>query len=178
MPASAPSAHPRDSSQPYFTSLITRISASLDSLPYAFASHFAPAAMTEALRVYRERFEPGGPLERPHAMLGVNVIVAETDEEARRIFTTLQQAFTDLHRGTRGLQKPPIDDIDTYWTAAEKVAASGMLTHSFVGSRETVRDGLERFVAETKADELMVVTTAFDHDARKHSYELLAGLFR
>ena len=152
--------------------------AALLGLPYAFASHFAPAAMDDALRLYRERFEPSEQLERPHAMLGVNVIAAETDVEARRLFTTLQQAFTDLHRGTRGLQKPPIDDIDAYWTPAEKSAALGMLTHSIVGSRDTVRAGLERFVAQTKADELMVVTTVFDHEARKRSYELLAGLFR
>jgi luciferase family oxidoreductase group 1 len=152
--------------------------AALLGLPYAFASHFAPAAMSDALRIYREKFEPSEQLERPHAMLGVNVIVADTDDEARRLFTTLQQAFTDMHRGTRGLMKPPLDDIETYWTAAEKAAASGMLTHSFVGSRETVRADLERFVAQTRADELMVVTTVFDHDARKRSYELLAGLFR
>lgn len=147
-------------------------------LPYAFASHFAPAALDDALGLYREKFEPSEQLERPHAMLGVNVIVAETDAEARRLFTTLQQAFTDLHRGTRGLQKPPIDDIEAYWTPAEKNAASGMLTHSIVGSRDTVRAGLERFVAQTRADELMVVTTVFDHEARKRSYELLADLFR
>lgn len=147
-------------------------------LPYAFASHFAPAALDDALCLYREKFEPSEQLERPHAMPGVNVIVAETDAEARRLFTTLQQAFTDLHRGTRGLQKPPIDDIDAYWTPAEKDAASGMLTHSIVGSRDTVRAGLERFVAQSKADELMVVTTVFDHEARKRSYELLADLFR
>jgi luciferase family oxidoreductase group 1 len=152
--------------------------AALLGLPYAFASHFAPAAMSDALRIYREKFEPSEQLEKPHAMLGVNVIVADTDDEARRLFTTLQQAFTDMHRGTRGLMKPPLDDIETYWTAAEKAAASGMLTHSFVGSRETVRADLERFVAQTRADELMVVTTVFDHDARKRSYELLAGLFR
>ena len=146
-------------------------------LPYAFASHFAPAALGEALPRYRQTFAPSEQLERPYAMAGINVIVAETDEEARHLFTTLEQAFTDLHRGTRGLQKPPIADIDTYWTPAEKHAAKAMLTHSFVGSRETVRAGLERFVAQTKVDELMVVTTVFDHDARKRSYEALAKLW-
>jgi luciferase family oxidoreductase group 1 len=145
-------------------------------LPYAFASHFAPAALNDALAVYRKRFEPSEQLERPHAMAGVNVIAAETDAEARRLFTTLQQAFTDLHRGARGLQKPPIDDIDAYWTPAEKIAASGMLTHSIVGSPKTVREGLERFLAQTRADELMVVTTVYDHDARKRSYEILADV--
>lgn len=151
--------------------------AALLGLPYAFASHFAPASLDDALAVYRRKFEPSRQLERPHAMAGVNVIAAETDEEARRLFTTLQQAFTDLHRGARGLQKPPIDDIDAYWTPAEKVSAGSMLTHSIVGSRETVRAGLERFVARTRADELMVVTSVFDHDARKRSYEILAELW-
>jgi luciferase family oxidoreductase group 1 len=145
-------------------------------LPYAFASHFAPAAMDDALALYRKRFEPSEQLARPHAMAGVNVIAAETDGEARRLFTTLQQAFTDLHRGTRGLQKPPIDDIDAYWTPAEKIAAGGMLEHAIVGSPETVRRGLERFVARTSADELMVVTNVFDPEARKRSYEILAAV--
>jgi alkanesulfonate monooxygenase SsuD/methylene tetrahydromethanopterin reductase-like flavin-dependent oxidoreductase (luciferase family) len=111
-------------------------------------------------------------------MVGVNVIVADTDAAARRLLTTVQQAFTDLHRGTRGLQKPPIDDIDAYWTEAEKVAASAMLACTFAGSPKTVRAGLERFVAETHADELMVVTHVFDHEARKRSYSMLAELWR
>lgn len=147
-------------------------------LPYAFASHFAPAAMMDAIATYRRNFEPSEQSERPHLMLGVNVIAAETDEEARRMFTTLQQTFTDMVRGNRGLLKPPIDDIDTYWTPAEKKAASSMLTHAFVGSRETVRAGIEDFLERTHADELMVVTTTFDHEARKRSYELLASLGR
>jgi alkanesulfonate monooxygenase SsuD/methylene tetrahydromethanopterin reductase-like flavin-dependent oxidoreductase (luciferase family) len=111
-------------------------------------------------------------------MAGANVIVAETDAEARRLFTSLQQAFTDMHRGTRGLQKPPIDDIEAYWTPTEKLAASSMLTHSFVGSPKTVREELERFAAKTGADELMIVTSVFDHEARKRSYELLTNLWR
>ena len=146
-------------------------------LPYAFASHFAPAAMMDAIATYRQTFEPSAQSERPHLMLGVNVIAAETDDEARRTFTTLQQAFTDMVRGTRGLLKPPIDDIEAYWTASEKQVASNMLAHAFVGSRETVRAGLARFVERTGADELMVVTTAFDHEARKRSYEILASLW-
>ena len=151
--------------------------AALLGLPYAFASHFAPASLDDALALYRRNFEPSRQLERPHAMAGVNVIAAEPGDEARRLFTTLQQAFTDLHRGARGLQKPPIDDIDAYWTPAEKVSAASMLTHSIVGSRQTVRAGLERFVARTRADELMVVSTVFDHGARKRSYEILAELW-
>lgn len=146
-------------------------------LPYAFASHFAPAALHEALAVYRRKFEPSGQLDRPRTMAGVNVVIAETDAEARRHFTSLQQAFTDLHRGTRGLQKPPIDDIDAYWSPVEKAAASKMLTHSFIGAPQTVKAGLDRFVAETEVDELMVVTSVFDHEARKRSFSALAELW-
>jgi luciferase family oxidoreductase group 1 len=152
--------------------------AALLGLPYAFASHFAPAALDEALAIYRHRFAPSRQLERPYAMPGVNVIVADTDAEARRLFTTVQQAFTDLHRGTRGLSKPPIDDIEAYWTPAEKVAATSMLKEAIVGSPATVRAGLERFAERTRADELMVVTHVFDHEARKRSYSLLAELWK
>ncbi len=147
-------------------------------LPYAFASHFAPAALKDALAIYRQRFEPSEQLERPYAMIGVNVFAAETDKEARRLFTTLQQAFTDLHRGQRGRQKPPIDDIDQYWTPAEKIAASRMLTYSIVGSPETVRSGLQRVLSETNADELMVVSNIHDHAARVRSYEIVADVAR
>jgi luciferase family oxidoreductase group 1 len=152
--------------------------AALLGLPYAFASHFAPGSLGDALAIYKRKFEPSEQLERPHAMVGANVIVAETDAEARRLFTSLQQAFTDMHRGTRGLQKPPIDDIEAYWTPTEKLAASSMLTHSFVGSPKTVREELERFAVKTGADELMIVTSVFDHEARKRSYELLTELWR
>jgi len=148
--------------------------AALLGLPYAFASHFAPAALVEALAAYRRRFEPSATRAKPHAMLGVNVIVADTDREATRLFTTLQQAFTDLHRGKRGLSKPPIDDIDAYWSEPERVAASSMLEHSVIGSPRTVKRGLERFVEATGADELMVVSHVFDPEARARSYALLA----
>jgi luciferase family oxidoreductase group 1 len=151
--------------------------AALLGLPYAFASHFAPAALADALPLYRKKFEPSKQLERPYSMACVNVIVAETDAEAKRLFTSLQMAFTDMHRGARGLQKPPIDDIDTYWSPAEKIAASSMLKYAFVGAPDTVRVGVERFVEETKVDELMVVSSVFDHEARKRSYSMLAEIF-
>jgi luciferase family oxidoreductase group 1 len=143
-------------------------------LPYAFASHFAPDALMQALEVYRARFEPSAQLERPYAMAGVNVIAADTDEEAHHLFTSAQQSFTNLFRGTRGQLLPPIDDIETYWSPAEKAQASRMLACSFVGSAETVRRGLERFIEETRADELMVAAAIYDHDARLRSYEILA----
>lgn len=143
-------------------------------LPYAFASHFAPDALMQALQVYRERFEPSAQLDRPYAMVGCNVFAADTDAEARRLFTSAQQAFTNMFRGTRGLLQPPIDDIDSYWNPMEKAQASSMLACSFVGSRESVRAQLAAFLERTRADELMVASAIFDPSARKHSYEILA----
>ena len=148
--------------------------AAMLGLPYAFASHFAPDALMQALAAYRARFEPSRQLARPHAMVGVNVIAADTDAEARRLFTSAQQSFANLFRGTRGKLRPPIDDIETYWSAAEKAQASSMLACSFVGSRQTVRDGLARFIERTGADELMVASAIYDQQARLRSYEILA----
>jgi luciferase family oxidoreductase group 1 len=145
-------------------------------LPYAFASHFAPDALHAALRTYREMFRPSAQLARPHAMVGCNVIAADTDAEARRLFTSVQQSFTNMLRNARGKLAPPIDDIDDYWQPHEKAHASSMLACSFVGSADTVRAGLERFIAETGADELMVGGAIFDQDARLRSYEILAGI--
>jgi luciferase family oxidoreductase group 1 len=145
-------------------------------LPYAFASHFAPAALFEALEIYRREFKPSKQLDRPYAMVGVNVVAADTDAEARRLFTTVQQSFTNLVRGTGGKLQPPIDDIEEYWTPAEKLHAERMLEHSIVGSAETVRRALTSFVASTNADELMIVCSVYDHAARVRSYEIVAGL--
>jgi luciferase family oxidoreductase group 1 len=145
-------------------------------LPYGFASHFAPDHLDDALRVYRERFKPSAQLARPHAMPCVNVIVADTDAEAIRLFTSLQQRFVDMVRNARGLLSPPIDDIEAYWTPHEKAHASRMLACAFVGSPDTVRRALQAFVRRTGADELMVSAAVYDHGARLRSYELLAGL--
>ena len=150
--------------------------AAMLGLPYAFASHFAPDALGQALALYRARFAPSRQLQHSHAMVGVNVIAADTDAEARRLFTSAQQSFANMFRGTRGTLPPPIDDIETYWSPAEKAQASRMLACSFVGSRETVRAGLARFLEQTGADELMVAAAIHDHAARRHSYEILAGL--
>ena len=148
--------------------------AAMLGLPYAFASHFAPDQLLDALAIYRERFEPSEQLAKPYAMIGVNVIAADTDAEARRLFTSAQQSFTNIFRGTRGRLQPPIDDIETYWSPVEKAQASRMLACSVVGSRDTVRQGLGRLLAETKADELMVASAIYDHAARLRSYEILA----
>jgi len=148
--------------------------AAMLGLPYAFASHFAPDALVQALEVYRTRFEPSPRNAHAYAMIGVNVIVAETDAAARRLFTSAQQRVANMLRGVRGQLLPPIDDIDSFWSPAEKLQASRMLACSFVGSPETVRRDLQSFVARTEADELMVNCGVFDHSARLRSYELLA----
>ncbi len=143
-------------------------------LPYAFASHFAPAALEQALQVYRARFRPSAQLSQPHAMVSVNVVAADTDAEARRLFTSTQQAFTNMIRGTRGRLPPPIDDIEVYWSAQERALVSDMLACSFVGSAETVRHGLAGLLDRTGADELLVAAAIHDHAARLHSYDILA----
>jgi len=143
-------------------------------LPYAFASHFAPAALIQALEIYRHRFKPSAQLEKPHVMVACNVICADTDAEAKRLFTSIQQTFANMMRGTRGKLPPPIDDIEKYWAGPEAVQARAMLERSYVGSPATVRAGLDALIAETKADELIVSTAVFDHAARVRSYELLA----
>ncbi|MCW2953600.1 MAG: luciferase family oxidoreductase, group 1 [Conexibacter sp.] len=150
--------------------------ASLLGLPYAFASHFAPDALEAALDAYRSGFRPSAQLDRPHVMAGVNVVVADTDEEARYRFTTIQQGFANLRRGQPGPYPPPVDDIEAYWSPGERAQASHMLKYAIVGSPETVRAGLERFSETTQADELMVVSAIYDHAARIRSYELLAEL--
>ncbi|MBY0509472.1 MAG: LLM class flavin-dependent oxidoreductase [Rhodospirillaceae bacterium] len=145
-------------------------------LPYGFASHFAPDALMEALKIYRGTFQPSQQLQKPYAMIGVNIVVAETDAEARRLFTSVQQSFANLVRGTRGQMPPPIDDIDSYWTAAEKAHAQGMLSFAVVGAPDTVQARLAEIIRQTGADELMVVTSIYEHAARLRSYEFLAEI--
>ena len=145
-------------------------------LPYAFASHFAPAALFPALHRYHNAFKPSKQLDRPYTAAGVNVFAADTDAEARRLFTSAQQAFVNVVRGRRGRLPPPIDDIDSYWTPDEKAQVSAMLERSFVGSRETVRARLEEFSKQTAVDELIVAAAIYDHIARLRSYEILAQI--
>jgi luciferase family oxidoreductase group 1 len=143
-------------------------------LPFAFASHFAPGDMTTALRLYRNSFRPSRQLERPYAMLAANVVVADNDAEARRNFTSLQQAFVNLHRGTPGQIPPPIDDIEEYWAPAEKFSVSRSLACSVVGSPETVERGLRDFIEKHRPDELMVTAHMYDQRTRLRSFELIA----
>jgi luciferase family oxidoreductase group 1 len=148
-----------------------RLSAAL-GLPFAFASHFAPDALETALDLYRREFRPSKRLEKPHAMLALNVVAADTDAGARRLFTTLQQSFVNLRRGRLGLVPPPIDDIETYWTAQEKAGVQNALACSVVGGPDTVRAGIADFVARHRPDELMLTANIHEHAARKQSFTL------
>jgi len=144
-------------------------------LPYSFASHFAPQQLQSALQVYRSRFKPSKQLDKPYAMVGVNIIAANTDEEARRLFTTQQMSFTNMFRGARSLSQPPIDNIESYWSPAEKAQATQMLARSIVGSPSTVQAGIDSLVAETAADELIIVSDIYEHAARLRSFEIIAA---
>ncbi|QEH38210.1 Limonene 1,2-monooxygenase [Aquisphaera giovannonii] len=145
-------------------------------LPFAFASHFAPDYLLAALDLYRREFEPSEVLERPHAMVGVNVFAADTDEEARRLFTSLQQAFLNLVRGTPREIPPPVESMDPLWTPQEQFHVDRMTRCSAVGSAGTVRLGLRELVRATGADELILASQIYDHEARLRSYEIAAGL--
>jgi luciferase family oxidoreductase group 1 len=146
-------------------------------LPYAFASHFAPAALHDALRVYRERFQPSTQLAAPYAMAGVNVIVAPTDEEARHLFSSLQQVVIGLVTGSPGRLGPPVGQLEPLPPHVQQ-HVEGFLACSFVGAPETVRAGLAEFIARTGVDELIVASAIYDHGARLRSAELLAGACR
>jgi len=158
------------------SSLFSARLAAAMGLPFAFASHFAPDAMDEALALYRRDFRPSARLQAPHAMLGVNVVAAGSDAEARRLFTTQQQSFINLRRGRPGLIPPPIDDIETYWTPTEKFGVERALACAVVGDTSTVKEGLEAFVARHRPDELMVTANVFEHEARCRSFEVVAKL--
>jgi luciferase family oxidoreductase group 1 len=150
--------------------------AAMLGLPFSFASHFAPDDLLPALRIYRERFEPSRQLSQPYVMPGVNIIAADTDSEARRLFTSQQQSFINLRRGTPGRMPPPLDDIEAYWTPAEKAMVEHSLKYAIVGSPETVRRGVESFVNLTGANELIIGAHVYEHAARLRSFEIIASL--
>jgi luciferase family oxidoreductase group 1 len=143
-------------------------------LPFAFASHFAPDALEEALAIYRARFKPSAQLDRPYAMVGVNVVAADSDAEALRLYTSVQQAFIGVIRNARTQLPPPVDDMDALWSPAEKAYVRKMLRFGFAGSADTVRAQLAETIALTKADEIMVTSMIYDPGARMRSYDVLA----
>jgi luciferase family oxidoreductase group 1 len=148
-----------------------RLAAAL-GLPFAFASHFAPDAMDTALAIYRREFRPSPRLAQPYAMLGLNVVAADTDAQARRLFTTQQQSFVNLRRGQPGLVPPPIDDIEAWWTPTEKLGVERALACAVVGGPATVEQGLSDFIARHRPDELMLTANIFEHALRRRSFEL------
>lgn len=147
-------------------------------LPYAFASHFAPEMLLQALALYRSGYRPSAAWPKPCAMVGVNVVAADTDLEAARLFTSLQQRFLGMQRGQRGPLPRPIspETLDTLWTPQERAAVHHMLAASAVGSADSVRAQLQSIIDQTAADELIVASAVHEHAARLRSYELLAGI--
>ncbi|MDB5312221.1 MAG: limB 2 [Gemmataceae bacterium] len=145
-------------------------------LPFAFASHFAPDFLHEALALYRRYFEPSGHLDRPRVMVAANVFAADTDAAARRLFTSAQQQFLSLVRGTPGLLPPPVESMDRVWFPHERAHVERMTRCSAVGSPETVRRWLEQFAGETGADELILAGQIYDHSARLRSFEIAAAI--
>ena len=144
-------------------------------LPFSFASHFAPKHLDEAVALYRQRFKASRQLAAPYVMVGVNIVGADSDDEARRLATSHRMSFIDLFRGTtRQLLQPPIDDLDTYLLPHEKETAGKMFRRDIVGSVATVRAGIDALVTRTKADELIVVSDVYHFPARRRSFEVIA----
>jgi luciferase family oxidoreductase group 1 len=143
-------------------------------LPFAFASHFAPDMLFSALEIYRERFEPSAILDKPYAMVGIMGVAADTDDQARHLFTSMQQSFVALRRNARGQFPPPVESMDGLWNASEKGFVDHAMTYAIVGGPDTVRRKTQQFLADTRADELIVSMPVFDMDARLKSIRLFA----
>jgi luciferase family oxidoreductase group 1 len=158
------------------SSLFSAQLAALLGLPFAFAAHFAPDLLLPALSIYRTRFQAARTLERPYAMVCVNMIVADSDAAARRLFTSHQQAFTHLRRGRPGQLPPPIDDIDSFWSRAERAMVEASMQYSFVGSSASVEQALRAFLSKLQLDELMLNVHVYDQVARRHSLTLAAAI--
>ena len=143
-------------------------------LPFSFAGHFSPENMLPALARYRRYFKPSEVLEQPHAMVSVSVYAADTMEEANRIATSHQQQFLNIIRNTRGKLAPPVDSMEGIWTETEKAIVLKQLSNTIIGTRDEVKSQLEAFLTQTEADEIMIVTNAYEHQARLRSFEIVA----
>jgi luciferase family oxidoreductase group 1 len=150
--------------------------AGLLGLPFAFASHFAPENTLQALEIYRRNFRPSDDLKRPHAMVAVNIITADTDEEARWLSTSMKQHILNLFRNNRVPLQPPVENIDELFSDYEKALLQQRMESTFIGNPETVRNGLQLFLDKTNADEVIVNAQIFDHKARLYSYELASKI--
>jgi luciferase family oxidoreductase group 1 len=147
-------------------------------LPFAFAAHFSPESLLPALALYRRNFQPSDALEKPHAMVALNVFAAETDADANRLATSQHQSFLNLIRGKPGKMQPPVDSMEGIWTAQEKALVQSRVGGSIIGNRETVKAKLDQFLDETNADELMINAMMYDHAARLRSYEIVADIWK
>ena len=147
-------------------------------LPFAFASHFAPAQMMQAIEIYRARFKPSERLSKSHVMLGFNVFAAETDQQGHLLATSMQQAFVNLRSGRPSLLQPPVQDYAERLAPEARAMLDQVLSSSAIGAPDTVHAALQAFIARTGADELMITSQIFDHGARRRSYEIVAALQR
>ncbi|MBJ6362700.1 LLM class flavin-dependent oxidoreductase [Paenibacillus sp. GCM10012307] len=147
-------------------------------LPFAFAGQFAPTYMLPALSLYRQSFRPSAVLDKPYAMVGVQVCAADTDEQAERLATSLYRRFLGLIRNQPTMTLPPVDSMDGYWTPQEKYLVESQLSTAIIGSPATVKAKLERFVELTEADELMILSDAYDQNDRIHSFEIIKNVWR
>jgi luciferase family oxidoreductase group 1 len=158
------------------SSLFSAQLAAVLGLPFAFASHFAPQLLLQALQIYRSTFQPSATLQAPYAMAGITIVAADTDEEARRLFTSHQQSFVNLRRGRPAPMPPPIDSMEAFWTPMEREMVEASMTYAIAGGPETVRRRLSAFVDLTNVDEVIVMGQTYDHDARLRSFEIVAGV--
>jgi luciferase family oxidoreductase group 1 len=147
-------------------------------LPYAFASHFAPTYFMTAIELYRKNFKPSPYLAEPYVISCVNVVTADTDEEAERLATSLKRLFMGIITGRRQLLSPPVDSMEGIWSYQEEQAVMQMLAYSFFGSPETIKQELQEFVTQTGINEVMATSHIYDHQARLRSYELLAEVIK
>jgi luciferase family oxidoreductase group 1 len=152
--------------------------AAILGLPFAFASHFAPAMMTQAISIYRERFRPSAQLAAPNVMLGINIVAAETDAEAKFLYSSLQQSFLNIRSGRPGRVPPPVENFDPQVDRFGRAMLAEALSCAIVGGPDTVRSGIDEFVSRTGADELMVTANIFDHEKRKRSFSILAEVYQ
>lgn len=147
-------------------------------LPFAFAGHFSPEYILPALELYRKNFTPSEKLEKPYAMLAINMVAAETDDEAWQLATSQFQSFLRLIRGMPGQLQPPVENMDEIWTPHEKMAVESKLGGSIIGSAATIKNGVEKLLDATNADELMINAMVFDHKKRLRSYEIIADVWQ
>jgi luciferase family oxidoreductase group 1 len=150
--------------------------AAMLGLPFAFASHFAPAYLDKSIEIYRNKFKPSETLKEPYVIAAVNVVAADTDKEANRLFTSIQLRALGMLKGSQMPLQPPVNNIDSVWSIPEKHAVDQRLKYSFVGAPDTVKKNLESFLKQTQVDEIMAVSHIYEHSARLRSYEILSSI--